>query len=154
MKQLAQLKTPESDRKYLIERLRNPYVSFQTSRTNATLTSYAETIASPVPTPNNAVVNATGFHATDHMKGQYAFGKLRKVHLQLVRDKIVRRGGVVEPKLGIRALGKYLQGLEVEQQRKTYREQTGNDTRDEDLTRDSFKPHAGTAAFNALLKKE
>ena len=129
-------------------------MSFQTSRTNATLTSYTSTMASPIPTPNNTTVNARGFEVKDHMKGRYTIGKLQKVHLHLVREEIVHRGGDVDLNMGIRMLGKCLQILEVEQQRKTFRESTGNSSRDEYMHRDSFKPHVGTAAHNALLEKE
>ena len=54
----------------------------------------------------------------------------------------------------IRMMSEYLKSLEIEQQRKTYREQTGNDARDKNLDRGSFKPHVGTAAYDALVEKE
>ena len=91
---------------------------------------------------------------TDHMKGRYAIGKLQKVHLHLVREEIVHRGGEVDSNTGIIMLDKCLQRLEVEQQRKTFRERTGNSAREEDLNSDSFKPRIGIVAYNALLEKE
>ena len=74
-------------------------------------------MASPIPSPNNA----RGFEVTDHMKGRYAIGKLRKFHLHLVLEELVHRGGEVDSNMGIIILGKCLQRLEVEQQRKTFR---------------------------------
>lgn len=99
-------------------------------------------------------MNAKGFNVTGHMKGSHTFGKIQKVHLELFRKEIIHRSREADQKMKIRMMGKYLQSLEIQQQRKTYREQTGNNARDKDLNWDSFKPHLGMAAFNALVKKE
>ena len=129
-------------------------MSFQTARTNATLTSYSITMQSPITTPNNAIVNTTGFDVTDHMQGRFPYGKLLTTHIPLVRAEIIHRGGDVDPKMKIRTLGKCLLALDLERQRLTYRETTGRDARDEDLNKSTFESHCGTAYFNALLRKE
>ena len=149
--QLKQMKTPLSDRKYILRRIKNPRMSFQTVRTNATLTSYSRSLASPIPTPNNAVANATGIDTTDHMLGRFPYGKLRIVHIHLVRVEINHRGGEFDDKMKIRVLGKLLLELELKVQRITYKARTGKDARDEDLNTSTFEPVCGTDAFNALL---
>ena len=151
---LSRKNTPLPVPKQLLQRMKNSHLSFQTVRTNATLTSYSQSLQSPVSIPNNAIVNATGFDPTDLMVDRFPYGKLRTVHLDLVRAEILSRGGEVDTTMKIRALGKYLLQLELEMQRKTYKERTGNDARDEDLNRNTFKPHHGTADFNALLQKD
>ena len=153
VRQLSRLRTPQSDCKHLLGRLHNTHMSFQKSRTNATLISYTSTMASPIPTPNNATVDARCFEVTDHMKGRYAIGNLIKFHLHLIREEIVHRGDEVDSNMGIIIMSECLKRLEAEQQRKVFRERTGNSARDEDLNRDSFKPHVRTATYNALLEK-
>ena len=54
----------------------------------------------------------------------------------------------------IRKLGKCLLALEIAEQRKTYKERTGTDARDEDLNTTTFKPCCGTPEYNALLRKD
>ena len=126
-------------------------MSFQTFQTNATLTSYSSSLASPLQIPHNAVVNATGIDTTDHMIGRFPYGKLCVAHIESIRSKIVQRGGEIDHKMKIRALGKLLLELEMKEQRITYKATTGNDARDEDLNTSTFKPRCGTDVFNALL---
>ena len=144
----------ENVRQQLLARIKNLHMCFQTVRTNATLTSYTRTMHSQTPMPNNATVNETGFKVTDHMRGRFPYGKLQKVHLLLVQAEIRHRGGEVDPKMKIRKLGQYLKTLDIENQRKTYKERTGVDARDEDLNTTTFKPCCGTTEYNALLRKD
>ena len=109
---------------------------------------------SQVPMPNNATVNETGFNVTDHMRGRFPYGKLLTVHIPLIQAEIFHRGGEPNPKMKIRKLGKCLLELEIANQRKTYKERTGTDARDEDLNTTTFKPCCGTSEYNALLWME
>ena len=54
----------------------------------------------------------------------------------------------------VRKLGKCLLMLDLELQRKTYKETTGKDARDENLKSVSFEPCRGTADYDALMQKE
>ena len=153
-KKFKKLNAPTSVRKRILQRIKNSHMSFQTVRTNATLTAHSKTMQTPITTPNNAIVNTTGFDVTDHMQGRFPYGKLLTTHIPLVRAEIIHRGGDVDPKMKIRALGKCLLALDLERQRLTYREMTGIDARDQDLNRSAFEPSCRTADFNALLQKE
>ena len=137
---ISQLKTPLSDRKQLLNRLKNSHMSYQTLRTNTTLTSYEKTMATPFNLPNNSTIRATGIDMKDHMMGRFPYGKLGIVHLNLVREELAHRGSEVDTKMRIRNLGKYLLSIELQEQRKTYKERTGKDARDEDLNKSTFEP--------------
>ena len=144
----------ENVRETLLARIKNLHMCFQTVQTNATLTSYTKIMHSQTPMPNNATINETGFKVMDHMRGRFPYGKLLKVHLLLVQAEIRHRGGEVDPKMKIRKLGQYLKTLDIENQRKTYKERTGVDARDDDLNTTTFKPCCETTEYNALLRKD
>ena len=153
-KALEHLDTPLCVHDQLLNRIKNSHMSFQTVRTNATLTSYNKTMNSQVPMPNNATVNETGFNVTDHMRGRFPYCKLLTIHIPLIQAEICHCGCEPDPKMKIRKLGKCLLELEIANQRKTYKERTGTDVRDEDLNTTTFKPCCGTSEYNALLRKE
>ena len=88
------------------------------------------------------------------MLGRFSYGKLRIVHSNLFQSYIIHRGGVVDPKMKVRKLGKCLLKLDLELQRKTYKEMPGKDARDENLKSVSFEPFLGTADYDAFLQKE
>ena len=50
-------------------------------------------------------------------------------------------------------MGKYLLSIELQEQRKTYKERTGKDARDEQLNKGTFETFRGTAVYYALLQK-
>ena len=113
-----------------------------------------KTLSNPSSIPNNATVNASGFDVTDHMLQRFSYGKLGIVYLNLVWSDIIHRGGVVDPKMKVRKTGKCLLKLDLELQRKTYKETAGKDARDENLKSVSFEPVRGTADYDALMQKE
>ena len=137
---LSQLKTPLSNRKQLLDRLKNSHMSYQTIRTNATLTSYANYMANPFVLLNNSTIRATGIDTTDHMMGRFLYGKLGIVHLNLVREELAHRGSEVDTKMRIINLGKYLLSIELHKQRTTYKERAGKDARDDQFNTSTFEP--------------
>lgn len=134
--------------------MKNSHISFKTSQTNTTLTSYAKTMMFPIALPNNATRNTTGIDIMDHILGRSPFVKLGSFLLHLVGEEIIHRGGEVYPKMRVRQLGKRLLKMELERQRQTYKERTNEDSKYDYLKSNTFKPHRVIADYYELLLKK
>ena len=119
----------ERDRLRNLLTMRN--VQFSQKRENETVERYAAILNQPPEARQNSIQKQSGFEATSHMKGEVIYSKLGTKHVMLVQAEIGFRGHTFDKKDGIRKLGKQLQEIDVERQRKHLIETTGNNAPDE-----------------------